>query len=140
MILKRSSTLGAHVMVLLWVLADLADKGGMLFGDQASSHVEGPFNASYGFIMLTLLTPVPRRPRVPISAKLVALMTLILTIGVLIVIAIVTLSSNSPTRVQFALDLVFATLVLFMMWRLPNHDLELVERGEKGSVFSPAAS
>ena len=144
MILKRGSVLLAHVMVLVWVLADLADKGGMLFGDQVSSHFDQPFGSCLGFTILMLLTPTPRLPKSPISVKLVALTAVILAIGgVVPLIAFARLSSSSPVLAGFALDLLFGALVLSMMWRLPKHDLELVvarDRSEQGTITGSASS
>ncbi len=139
MILKRSSRLLAHLMVLVWVLADLADKAGLLFGSQETWHLNDAFGAYYGVLMLTLLSPVPTPSKPTMSGKLIGVTVLVIAVVFLLPLALARLSGMAPIRVKFALDLVFAATLPVMMWHVPKHDLELVERRDQGTVISSAA-
>ena len=136
MILKRRSRLLAHLMVLVWVLADLADKAGLLFGNQETSHLNDAFGAYYGVTMLTLLSPMSTPSKPPMSGKLIAVTVLVIAIVFVLPLALARLSGTGPVRVTFALDLVFAATLPLMMWHIPKHDLELVERRNQGTAVS----
>ncbi len=137
MILRRSSRLLAHLMALIWVLADLADKAGVLFGTQGSPHLNSTFEPYYGVLMLTLLSPASGRPKPTISVKLIVVTVLVIAVVFVLPLALVRFSDTGPLRTQFALDLIFATTLPLMMWSIPKHDLEVVERPEQGTDVSP---
>ncbi len=136
MILKRRSRLLAHLLVLVWVLADLADKAGLLFGNQETSHFNDAFGAYYGVVMLTLLSPVPTPLKPTMSGKLIAVTVLVIAVVLVLPLVLASLSGTGPVRVTFALDLVLAATLPAMMWRIPKHDLELVERRNQGTAVS----
>ena len=136
MILKRRSRLLAHLMVLVWVLADLADKADMLFGNQETSHLNDAFGAYYGVVMLTLLSPASTPSKPTMGGKLITVTILVIAVVLVLPLALARLSGTGPVRLQFALDLVFAATLPAMMWQIPKHDLELVERRNQGTAVS----
>ena len=136
MILKRRSRLLAHFMALIWVLADLGDKAGLLFGNQETSQLNDAFGAYYGVMMLTLLSPVLTPSKPTMSGKLITVTVLVIAVVLVLPLALARFSGTGPARVTFALDLVFAATLPAMMWHIPKHDLELVERRNQGTAVS----
>ena len=140
MILKRSSTLLAHFFVLLWVLTDLANKAGTLFDTQDTSYRDNAFGPYLGIMILTLLTPTPRNLKRIMGMKLIVVTALVIPVVLVLPLILARFSGEGSLRTQFAVDLIFVVTLPLIMWRIPKHDLELVERPEQGATASHVAS
>ncbi len=145
MVLKRTSVVYAYAMMLMWVLADLADKGAAVFGDQPTPHLDQLFGAYYGVLMVAQLTPTPRLPKLmrkPSRTRVLLVIPLIVAL-VIFPIVLIRLYTRNPALLQFGVDAAFVPLLLWRMWCMPRHDLELIEmrdQPEQGTTGSLASS